>query len=89
MSSFDKVSSLKKLRVLDLSYNQLMNLSEEIGDLEELKLLNLRSNNLTTLPGSLKNIFKLNVLNVMDNNLDEDLVKALKLKGPKCLPDFI
>jgi len=83
------VSSLKKLRVLDLSYNELMSLPEEIGDLEELKLLNIRSNNLTALPNSLKNIFKLNVLNILDNNLDEDLVKAIKLKGPKCLPDFI
>jgi Leucine-rich repeat (LRR) protein len=75
--------------VLDLSYNELMSLPEDIGNLEELKLLNLRSNNLTTLPSSLKNIFKLSVLNVLDNNLDEDLVKAIKLKGPKCLPDFI
>jgi len=66
-----------------------MSLPEEIGDLEELKLLNIRSNNLTALPNSLKNIFKLNVLNILDNNLDEDLVKAIKLKGPKCLPDFI
>lgn len=85
----DNVCALKTLRVLDLSYNELMSLPEDIGNLEELKLLNLRSNNLTTLPSSLKNIFKLSVLNVLDNNLDEDLVKAIKLKGPKCLPDFI
>ena len=66
-----------------------MSLPEDIGSLEELRVLNIRSNNLTLLPSSLKDLFKLNVQNAVENNIDEDLITALKLKGPKCQSEFL
>lgn len=88
-TNIDKIVGLKKLTMLDVSHNELMNLPEEIGDLEELKLQNARSNNLSMLPSSLKNIAKLKVQNLVENNLDDDLIKAIHLSGTKCLPEFI
>lgn len=89
LSSIEGVENLKTLMRLDLSENQLLELTSNIEQLENLESLNLRDNNLSDLPSGLGNLKKLKRLMIKDNNLDNKLVDAVKEKGVQGLLDYI
>ena len=69
---------------LELSYNEITSLPENIGNFQGLELLNLRHNNIQTLPDSLSNLKKLHTLNLSGNPLNPLEVEILKEKMPDC-----
>jgi leucine-rich repeat protein SHOC2 len=68
---------LKSLEVLDLSYNNIDELPEDIEKLENLRTLNLKGNKLKSVPKSILKIKKLNYINLDDNFLTEKSKKNL------------
>jgi len=60
----ENIGKLKKLEILDVSYNNLISLPKAIGDLESLKFLYLNYNLITSIPdeiGNLKNLIHTNL----------------------------
>lgn len=65
------VSSLRKLEVLDLSYNRIETLQDSCSSLENLKVLDLRHNLLEYVPKVILKMKKLEVLYLSHNSLKE------------------
>lgn len=57
-------------KTLDLSGQQLTNLSEEVLRQTDTTILNISNNQLTTLPAGIENLVNLEVLNVENNRLE-------------------
>ncbi|MBD3254332.1 MAG: hypothetical protein GF383_04525 [Candidatus Lokiarchaeota archaeon] len=70
------ITYLSKLKLLNLSSNNLSNVPDSIGNLVDLKILDLSRNQLEKIPKSFSNLKNIRVLNLSYNNL-------------KNLPDFI
>ncbi|KAH9131100.1 hypothetical protein LEN26_007904 [Aphanomyces euteiches] len=64
------VYHLDSAEEVDLSYNRLESLPDEIGQLQAVRLLNLRGNQLTSLPSTLTKLSKLEILDVASNQLE-------------------
>jgi Leucine-rich repeat (LRR) protein len=62
-----EIRFLQKLKVLNLSNNQMTGVPAEIGQLANLEVLDLSNNQLTGLPNELGNLKKLKTLNISGN----------------------
>ncbi|MDP1723914.1 MAG: leucine-rich repeat domain-containing protein [Alphaproteobacteria bacterium] len=63
----DAIQKLSKLKTLDLSYNELMELPEVIGNMRDLDDINLDHNRLSDLPETMVNLKKLSALSLKGN----------------------
>lgn len=63
-----EIRFLQKLKVLDLSDNQLTGVPAEVGQLKNLLVLDLSNNQLTGLPYELGNLTQLETFNISGNN---------------------
>ncbi len=80
------IKNLKKLNnILELSYNQLTELPEDICSLTELTQLMLDFNNLNKLPNNISNLVNLELLWVSDNSLIELPEQIINLNNLKRL----
>ena len=66
----NEISNLKKLKRLNLSNNQLVNISENLSHLHKLNYLNLCSNNLTDISQKIANMPSLNEICLEGNPFD-------------------
>ncbi|MGB0756892.1 MAG: leucine-rich repeat domain-containing protein [Patescibacteria group bacterium] len=62
-----EIRHLQKLKVLNLSNNNMTGLPAEIGQLQDLEVLNVSNNQLTGLPYEIGNLQRLKVLNISGN----------------------
>lgn len=69
ISDITGIEILTNLEYLDLGYNQITTLPDNIGNLSNLNHLDLSSNQLTTLPESIGNLSNLNHLMLANNKL--------------------
>lgn len=69
LKSEGNMLDLSALRILDLHYNQLKELPEDIGKLRHLQILNLEHNLLRSLPDSIVSLSALQTLNIKGNQL--------------------
>jgi len=67
----ESFGELKKLQILELSYNNLTSLPESFGNLKDLHTLLLNNNKLTFLPETFVNLTSLNKLNLSNNQFSE------------------
>ncbi|MDP3533514.1 MAG: leucine-rich repeat domain-containing protein [Alphaproteobacteria bacterium] len=63
------IKNLKKLKILNISYNNITFLPNEIGNLKNLTNLDLSANQLTILPNVIGNLNNLKELNLSNNKL--------------------
>ena len=64
----DRISNLRRLRMLDLGHNELTHIPEALGELEDLTdFLYLHDNRLSVLPRSLARLIRLRYLNISGN----------------------
>lgn len=66
-----EIRHLQKLKILNLSNNQMTGLPAEIGQLKNLEILDVSNNELTGLPYELGNLKNLKTLNISGNNYSE------------------
>lgn len=83
--SYDSLSKLELLRVLDLHSNQIVELPSEIGFLRNLQVLNLEDNKLHKLCPEIGQLTLLQTLNVRKNKLTELPSKIGMLKSLRTL----
>lgn len=77
-----EVRHLKRLRVLDLSYNDFTGVPAEVGQLHELQVLDLSHNRLTGLPYELGNLINLEVLDLRGNAYSAQDLEIIKRTLP-------
>jgi Leucine-rich repeat (LRR) protein len=77
------ISRLKKLRVLNLSYNNITELPAEISELANLEVLNVSHNHLTSLPSDLSGLKNLRVLDVSGNPIVDSDLTNVRAQLPK------
>ena len=73
----------RTLVFLDVSFNAITDIPEELGDLYQLKELNLACNHIESLPSSLGKLIKLQQLRANGNNLTEIPEEIGKCKSLK------
>ncbi len=83
-----KISHLKNLTRLNLSNNQVANISEKISNLKSLKYLDLSTNKLTHLSEKIANMRSLKVLHLEDNPFDL-LPPEIIARGIESIRNFI
>ncbi|GGX05848.1 leucine-rich repeat domain-containing protein [Aquimarina muelleri] len=71
IKDWSEICKLKKIKILDLSNNQLENISANIKELKLLEELHLSNNKITQLPIELKELKNLKVLNINKNTIKE------------------
>lgn len=69
LTTLPEESLVEGLRTLNLSFNNLTEISETIGNLTSLEVLNLDYNHLTTLPETIGNLTSLRLLRLMANEI--------------------
>lgn len=77
-----EIRHLQKLKVLDLSDNQMTGVPAEIGQLSNLEELDLSNNQLTGLPYELGNLSNLVLLDLRGNNYAEADLARIKASLP-------
>jgi Leucine-rich repeat (LRR) protein len=77
-----EINSLKKLRILDLSNNTSINVSNL--DNRNIEILNLNECNLTSLPKGIENMNNLKTLGIEGNNIRKEEILRLKTILPNC-----
>ena len=75
-----EIVDLKKLRSLDMSFNQLVSLPISIQKLNQLEVLHLNNNKLTELPSEIGDLKELRWLEVSGNPLSMDAIHVLEMK---------
>jgi len=79
----DSIKNLKNLESLELSYNEIKDISKNIVELKNLKELNLSGNDIHVIPEFLSEIESLEILNLDGNKIKEIPEKICKLKNLK------
>lgn len=80
-----EISKLKKLKELDLSFNEIKCIPSEMGLLSNLTLLNLSNNSaLASLPHTVINLKKLELLFICDCSFSEEETLKIKRLLPNC-----
>jgi hypothetical protein len=69
ISILDKNIALKKIQTLNVSHNEISEITNAISQLKTLKKLDLSNNKLTILPENMSNLLALRYLNLANNNL--------------------
>ena len=77
-----EIRQMSRLRVLDLSGNNMTGIPAEIGQLKFLEILNYKNNNLDTMPDEIENLKNLKTLNLAGNKYTEEKIKELQEKLP-------
>jgi Leucine-rich repeat (LRR) protein len=82
-SLIGEIRQMSKLRILDVSYNNMTGMPAEIGQLSNLETLNYSYNNIDGLPNELANL-KNNLIefNLTGNPLSQDKINVLKASLP-------
>ncbi|GMH46891.1 hypothetical protein TL16_g09877 [Triparma laevis f. inornata] len=75
----------RTLVFLDVSFNAITSLPEELGDLYQLKELNIACNHITNLPVSIGKLIKLQQLKANGNNIEEIPEEIGKCKSVKVM----
>jgi Leucine-rich repeat (LRR) protein len=73
-----KSCSTKKCKSLDLSYQKLTEIPQEVFELENLEILNLSNNELSELPIEISRLKRLKRLNISYNDFEDLPYKQLK-----------
>lgn len=71
LADFENICSIKNLKVLFLSNNQITFVHKKISELQELTILDLSDNQIFFLPKEIKQCKKLKKLNLKNNNLSK------------------
>ncbi|ORY31627.1 Endonuclease/exonuclease/phosphatase [Naematelia encephala] len=79
------ISSMRQLKILDVTGNELSSLPPELGTLSKLKELMLFDNHLTTLPPELGTLYQLEFLGIAGNPMDERYEKMVANGGATAL----
>lgn len=77
-----QIGQLKKLKVLNASYNQMTGVPAEVGQLQNLQVLDLSYNQLTGLPNELGNLKNLKTLNLTGNSYSQQDLDYIRGKLP-------
>jgi Leucine-rich repeat (LRR) protein len=78
-----EIRKMKKLKQLDVSYNNMNGIPAEIGQLTNLQTLNYSYNKIDGLPNELKNLKNnLKILNLTGNPISQDKIDQLKVQLP-------
>jgi len=88
IDAFQKISSLKKLQIIELHFSGIKNLPVQIGELENLQSLDLSFNKLNNLPSEIGNLKNLKKLNLKYNPISENEQKRIKELLPTCQIEF-
>ncbi|KAL1910552.1 Glucose-repressible alcohol dehydrogenase transcriptional effector [Sporothrix stenoceras] len=83
------IGSLRQLRILEASHNQISELPPELGMCTFLKQLLLFNNNIRTLPCEIGSLHMLETLGIEGNPLDPELKKEIMEKGTKSLITYL
>ncbi|CAK7265570.1 Glucose-repressible alcohol dehydrogenase transcriptional effector [Sporothrix epigloea] len=83
------IGSLRQLRILEASHNQISELPPELGMCTFLKQLLLFNNNIRTLPCEIGSLHMLETLGIEGNPLDPELKKEIMDKGTKSLITYL
>jgi CCR4-NOT transcription complex subunit 6 len=83
------IGSLRQLRVLEASHNQISDLPPELGMCTFLKKLMLFNNNIRTLPCEIGSLHMLEVLGIEGNPLEPEYKKEIMEKGSKALINLL
>lgn len=75
-----EIRQLKKLKILDMSYNDMTGIPAEIGQLNDLEILNLSHNQFTGLPYELGNLKNLKILDLSGNDYAEQDLEIIREK---------
>lgn len=78
-----QVGQLKKLRSLNMSYNNFTGVPAEVGQLQNLEILDLSYNKLTGLPNELGNLSNLKLLKLTGNSYSQQDLEVIKSRLPK------
>lgn len=73
-----EIGRLKKLKILNVSSNEMTGVPAEVGQLTNLEILDLSNNKLTGLPYELGNLKSLKVLNISGNAYSEQDLEVIK-----------
>lgn len=82
-SLIGEIRQMSKLRILDVSYNNMTGMPAEIGQLSKLETLNYSYNNIDSLPNELANLKNnLREFNLTGNPVSQDKINVLKAELP-------
>jgi Leucine-rich repeat (LRR) protein len=82
-SLIGEIRQMSKLKVLDVSYNNMTGMPAEIGQLSKLETLNYSYNNIDGLPNELANLKNnLKEFNLTGNPLSQEKINKLKVDLP-------
>lgn len=83
------IGQLRQLRLLEASYNQIVELPPEIGMCTNMKQLYLFDNHITHLPYELGSLYHLEMLGIDGNPLQQDLKDEIMERGTKSLINLL